>query len=199
MAVKLSPPWFIFANEVKYTYGVSPYVNVQDLVQVGDNYELRIDVCNNHIAEALRQVLPQSMDFGGVIVTVIVYNKFGQVVPVPNIVYTPETLAKTLCTALYGNPLFVGTVLTEGKEPPDEVDVLGQVVVIIKKCVVQFYSDDISDICSNYNGVAATVFANVTSLAYPPDLKISFSTYDAKCIKPSDLYCGVNHSCGCRR
>lgn len=198
MAVKLSPPWFTFANEVKYTYGASPYVDVQDLVQVGNGYELRINVCNNKVAEALRQVLPLSKDFGGVIVNVVVYNKCGQVVPVPNIVYTPETLAKTICEALNGNPLFIGTILTDGKLAPEQIGALGQVVVIIKKCIIQFFNDDISDICGNYNAIAATTFTEVSNLAYPPGINITFSTLDSKCIKPSELYCGLTPHCRCR-
>lgn len=197
MAVKLSPPWFTFANEVKYTYGKSPYIRVKDLVQVGNNYELKIYVCDDTVADALRQVLPLSKDFGGVIVNIIVYNSSKVPVPVKNIVYTPKTLARTLCKALYENPLFVGTILTEGKLTPEQIGILGQVVVIIKKRIVQFYDDNISDICSNYNQIAATTFTNVSNLSYPVNLNITFSTYDSKCIKSTDLYCTSEDCCWC--
>lgn len=199
METKLSPPWYTFANEVKYTYGASPYITVSDLVQVGEAYELKINVCNDYIAAALREVLPLTKDFGGVIVNIIVYNKLGQVVTPQNIVFTPETLAKTLCTALYGNPLFVGTILTEGKVNPEQIESLGQVVVIIKKAVIQFYNDNISDVCSNYNEVAAVTFMDVSNLQYSGDLMISFSTYDSKCIDWKDFYCRTKPYCGCRR
>lgn len=196
MAVKLSPPWFTFANEVKYTYGMSPYVKVKDLVQVGNGYELRIYVCDDTVAHALRQVLPLIKDFGGVIVNIIVYNSLNIPVPVKITPYTPQTLARTLCNALHENPLFVGTILTEGKLTPQQIGILGDVVVIIKKRVVQFYDDNISDICSNYNQVAATTFADVSNLSYPVNLNITFSTYDSKCIKSADLYCG-DDDCWC--
>lgn len=189
MPVNLSPPWYIFANQVKYTYGMSPYVQVLDLIKVNNDYQLSIHVSKRPVARALRQVLPLSKDFGGTTVNIIVYDRYGQVVPVENIVYTPETLAQTLCTALHGNSLFLGTVLTQGKVSPIQQNVIGAVVVIIEKYIIQFYSDDISDLCSNYNEVAAKTFAEVTNLNYAPTLNISFSTYDEHCIEYSDLYC----------
>lgn len=195
MTIKLSPPWFTFANEIKYTYGMSPYVHVEDLVQVGNNYELPITVCNNKIATALRQILPLNRDFGGVIVNVIIYTSSKMIVPIENIEYTPETLADTICTALYRNSLFVGTILTEGKFNPEQIDILGQVVVIIKKYIIQFYNDDISDICNNYNQIAAIVFSDISNLSYAVDLDISFSTEDSNCIKSSYLYCRGKNPC----
>ncbi|MGL4107616.1 hypothetical protein [Clostridium sp. LP20] len=62
-------------------------------------------------------------------------------------------------------------------------------VIIIKAAVVQFYNDDISDLCKNFNEVAAKVLADVTNLSYLPDLKISFSTFDQDCELQREIYC----------
>ncbi|MGG7177558.1 hypothetical protein ACQPU1_08205 [Clostridium paraputrificum] len=187
--INLSPPWFTLANEIKYTYGLSRYIEVNDLFQTGESYTLTINVCNDEVANALRQVLPQTKDFGGVTVNIVIFNSSGNVVPLIDIEYTPEILAQTFCLALFSNPLFVGTVLTAGKVPPNAEERIGNVVIIIKAAVVQFYNDDISDLCKNFNEVAAKVFADVTNLTYLPNLKISFSTFDQDCELQREIYC----------
>ncbi|MGL5150810.1 MAG: hypothetical protein ACRC7N_09605 [Clostridium sp.] len=184
----LSPPWYTFANQVKYTYGCCNLVRVNDLIPVeGGDYLLVINVCDNTIANALRQLLPETVSFGGVIVTITIFNACGQVVNVSNQAYTPQTLAKLICTALKCNPLFGGCVLTAGKIPP--VGSIGDVAIIIDKAVVQFYNDDISDLCNNYNEVASKVFEEITNLKYPDNLTISFTTYDCDCALQKDIYC----------
>lgn len=193
--VTLSPPWYTFANEIKYTYGLSSYIKVNDLIQTSDSYTLTIDVCNDLIATALRAVLPTTQTFGGVTVTIVIFNSTGAIVPESSIDYTPETLADTFCLALYSNPLFVGTVLTAGKLPPIVSGTVGDVVMIIKPDVVLFYNDDISDLCSNFTEVAAKVFTAVTTLSYLPDLKVSFSTYDANCALQQSIYCPTCSAC----
>lgn len=189
MDVGLSAPWYTFANQIKYTYGLSPFITVNNLAPVGDNYDLIINVCYDDVALALRQILPSFVSFGGVIVYINIFNSENQIVPIENAVYTPETLAKLLCTALIGNPLFEGTILTNGILPPIVSGTVGDVVVVIAKDIVQFYNDDISDLCSNYNAVAADVFEQITTLSYLENLKISFSTCDPNCEMQKNIYC----------
>jgi hypothetical protein len=186
---RLSPPWYTFANEIKYTYGLSPYITVNDLEGEGDKYTLTIKVDNSDIATALRNVLPPIRKIGNITIDIVVLNSRDRVVPVTNKTYTPQTLAQTFCTALYKNPLFIGTVLTAKKIPPPMQSTIGDVVIVIKKSVVQFFNDDISDLCSNYNEVAAKVFSLVTKLNYRPNLRISFSTYDPNCPLQKNIYC----------
>ncbi|MEG6584887.1 hypothetical protein [Dendrosporobacter sp. 1207_IL3150] len=187
---RLSPPWYTFANEIKYTYGLSPYITVYDLEVEGDKYTLPIKVTNNNdIATALRNVLPLTHKIGNITIDIVVLNSRGQVVPVTNKSYTPQTLAQTFCTALYKNPLFIGTVLTAKKIPPLMESTIGDVVIVIRRSVVQFFNDDISDLCSNYNEVASKVFGLVTNLNYRPRLRISFSSYDPDCQLQKNIYC----------
>lgn len=187
--IRLSPPWYTFANEIKYTYGLSPYITVNDLEDEGDKYTLTIEVANNDIATALRNVLPLTHTIGNITIDIVVLNSRDKVVPVTNKAYTPQTLAQTFCTALYKNPLFIGTVLTAEKIPLSMQSTIGDVVIVIRKSVVQFFNDDISDLCSNYNEVAARVFSLVTNLNYRPHLRASFSTFDPDCLLQDNIYC----------
>ncbi|MGL4774682.1 MAG: hypothetical protein ACRC2K_14055 [Clostridium sp.] len=192
----LSPPWFGFANEIKYTYGLSPFIKVNDLVETSPGkFDLVIEVsCYTDIAKALRQILPVSRDFGGSIVTIIIKDCAGNIVPVSNEAYTPETLAKMFCLALYNNPLFVGAVLTAGKIDPMSQGLVGDVVLVIKPSVVQFFNDDIGDLCNNFNEVASKVFTQISNLEYPVGLKVSFSTFDPDCMLQKGIFCPTNCS-----
>lgn len=189
--VSLSPPEYIFRNEIAYTIGQSNCVTVGDLIQNTDgSFNLSIKSCNSAIAKALRAILPVSKDFGGIIVNVIVSDCTGVIPYDATIVYTPESLATTFCTALKGNPLFKGVVIPNSTDVPPTVS---SVVVIIDKAVVQFYADNISDLCSNYNEVAAKTFTNVSTLTFNTNLTASYSTFDPNCLLQKNIYC---NSCG---
>lgn len=183
--VSLSPPWYTFANEVKYTYGMSRCVQVNNLVEVDGEYHLTINAYDDCIAEALRQVLPLTKDFGNIDVDITIFNSKGEVVPVINQVYTRETLAELYCRALTCNPFFRGVVLKPDVLP----STVGDVIVIIDKKVIQFYDDDISDLCANFNEVAAKVFKDVSNILFETDLTVNFSTYDERCLAQQNIYC----------
>lgn len=187
--VRLSPPWYTFANQIKYTYGASKFIHVNDLIEVDGEYLLTINVYDNRIARALRQILPMEKMFGNVDVDIAIFDCNGHEVPISNQEYTPEALGELFCIALKCNPLFVGVVLTGGKIPAPIINSVGNVVVIIDKCVVQFYNDDIADLCSNYNEVAAKVFLEVSTLKYPSDLTVGFNTYDENCQLQKQRFC----------
>ena len=191
--VGLAPIWETFYNKVKYTYGESPFVNVEEFVILSDiNYRIDIYVSNNLIAKALRQVIPTSKVFNeDIVVDIVVYDCKGNVVPISNEVYTTETLAQLFCRALYRNPLFIGTVIT----PEQVINTAADVNVVIRQAVVQFYNDDISELCGNYNGVAGNVFMEVTNYDYAGDLTAAFTTYDPKCAIQRDIYCSTRGCC----
>lgn len=193
--VGLIAPWYVLANEIKYTYGMSPFVNVEDLVEgTGGNYYLPIKVKKDSVADALRQILPLSFQFGNITVNIVVYNSRGEIVTVNNIVYTEETLAKLFCTALKMNPLFKGAVI----RPEGFPGTIPNVTLVIAKEVIQFYNDDISQLCRNFNEVAAKVFGDVTNSSFSPNLVARFSTYDPKCKLQKNIYCPMKpkkHEC----
>lgn len=186
---RLSPPWYTYANKIKYSYGCNPCIFVNDLIEKDGDYILTINTLSWDVAEALRQIIPVSESFGNITVEIVVFYPDGSIVPVSNQVYTPELLAKTFCAALSQNRLFIGAVLTEGKVPPLIINSVGNVVLVIKKRIIQFFNDDISDLCSNFNGIAADVFNEVSILEYSPNLKVSFSTSDCDCELQKDFSC----------
>lgn len=189
--VKLTPPWYTFRNQIRYTYGMSPFVTVNELVQVDNYYVLSINSCSESVAYALRQVLPLERIFGNITVLVKVFGPNGSEIFISNQSYTPQSLAKLFCTALSYNPLFVGAIPFEYNPA---LPFVKAAYMVITPTVIQFFNDDISDLCSNYNEVASKVFQEVTTLNYNPKLSIAFSTYDKKCVKQENLYCcnGLN-------
>ncbi|MNI93244.1 hypothetical protein D3C73_1511630 [compost metagenome] len=60
-------------------------------------------------------------------------------------------------------------------------ETVGQVVGIIKKEIVQFFNDDITDLCGNYNEVASKVFNSIIRRDYNP-ATLSFTTEDRECL-----------------
>ena len=187
--VNLSAPCYSFTKKIKYTYGLSKYIHVNDLINEDSVYTLTINVCNNLIATSLRSILPTTKIFGSLTMNIIIFNEFGHVVPVSEIEYTPQTLALNFCHALNSNPLFIGTVTSFPDFPPIIVDSIGTLVVVIKPVVVQFFDDNIIDLCGNFNEVASKVFSDISNLSYYPNIKISFSTYDKNSPLQKDIYC----------
>ncbi|MGL5717250.1 MAG: hypothetical protein ACRCX2_29835 [Paraclostridium sp.] len=189
--VKLSPPWYIFRNEVAYTIGRTPGVVVDQLKEDGANYKLTVYVMNSAQAQAIRQIMKEEYSFGNVKVMIVVQDRqTGQIVPYNTVSYLDaNAVANVFCTALKGNCLFMGIILTEGKLPPIQQTEVGNLVLVFGKCVVQFYNDDISDLCSNYNQVASYTFSQVIQNKFNPNFKVGTTTYDEKCIKYTDLYC----------
>lgn len=191
--INLSPPWYILKNQIAYTIGLSPGVMVRELVDLGYAYELPILVKNFNRAKAIRSILPSHYAFGNVLVIVNIYiqTAYGDLI----LPYSPITLESIdelmdlWCSALNGNPLYVGLFPTEKYVPPTAIDILGQVVIVVAKSVVQFYNDDISDLCENYNEVAATVFNEICTKSFLPNYKVSFTTFDKDCIDIEKLVC----------
>ncbi|MGL6105192.1 hypothetical protein [Romboutsia sp.] len=207
--VGLSPPWYILRDELYYTVGASDYVNVSELQEVKDGFEVILSVkcnkykncsicksecCNEHdtikinkSAQCLRNIIPYMYEFGNIKIFTRIYdscnNKF---IPYEEQVYkNVEEVANEFCCALSDNPYFKGVILV----PEGFPSTLGSLVVIIDKQVIQFYDDNISDICQNYNQVAAVTFSNVLKTKFLNNFIATMSTYDHKCIKCSDLYC----------
>lgn len=184
--VGLTPPWYTLRNQLVYTIGKTPGITVGELVEGTDGtYTLRIDVatCIKQ-AEAVRLVIPQNYPFGTIKVLTEVYNN-NTLVPMPNqVITTVEQVIEILKNALWCNPLVEGLLNVAGVLPPPQQGAVGSVVGVIEPWVIQFFNDDLSNVCSNYEEVAAQVFTEVFNLKYGTEaIGISFATYDAKCMK----------------
>lgn len=178
--IRLSPPWYSYANKIKYTYGASPLVQCNDLFQIANEYALVINTFDNEVAYALRQILPEVYSMGNININIIIFNKDGNKPDIAVVDYTVDELRKLFSEALKENPLFNEIYVPYTEEVSSMV---GNIVIIIDKAVVQFYNDDISDLCRNYNEVASKVFKEISNLNFGENLLVGFTTESETCHK----------------
>jgi hypothetical protein len=176
--VKLSPPWYTLHHKITYTIGADPTVQVLPL-RSGDK-AYYIDIIKKAgnpyaLAAILRDVYP----LGNITVYVQVYDQYGQPVkgelPVGTDPVTAVKVAVEL--ALQSNSYYV-EVLTPEKIPFKPQ--LAQVVLVVKKAVIQFWNDDLSDYYGNFNAVADDVFAEVIKHEYEGPVTLGFTTENTK-------------------
>lgn len=186
--VGLTAPWYTLRNQLAATLGKTPGVvvgNLQEDTLSPGNYILRIDVTSCiRQGEAVRLVIPPTYTFGEVKVTTQVYAE-NALVTMPNVAITTiQQVIDILTVALWCNPLVKGIINVDGKLPPVQQGIVGSAVVVIRPCVIQFFNDDISNLCNNYIEVASKVFEQVFNLKYGlAPIIVSFTTYDANCMK----------------
>lgn len=156
----LSPPWEILRAKLNATIGADPCVKVSDIE--GRNYsvmKIRIDVCNYNKALALAGLLQKKYTFGKISVTTPIYisSSSSEINA-----YPPNNLRETwivLNAGLSGNPYIEKIEFNEAKNI---------VYIEFKPIVVQYYSDDISDLYRNTNMAASAAFRDVFYLNKDP-------------------------------
>ena len=176
----LSPPPYTFANKVKHTLGRDPDVTVHDMVTVGGGkYLINIDVKNLDKLQALDAIIPAVHKLGNEEVRIRFHDICGnRHMPDKEInpIVLPETaadVAHTVQTAFQGNPLFYAT--KSGSSFGRST-----VYVIFQQAIVQFWNDDLSDYCGNYNAVAASVFRDLV-VGKVGKILLEVSTRDDSC------------------
>lgn len=137
----LSPPWVTWVNELKSLFAQDKEVKV-----VADLEEMtvRVYVESEEKADAIAALLPETKEFGNVTLSVAVVpgNKTG------------DKFRDRFMTAFAGNPLYVETV---GAECP-----LGVFTYVLWKAdVVQFFNDNLGDVCGNKSMLPETVAKDV--------------------------------------
>ncbi|MNN19903.1 MULTISPECIES: hypothetical protein [Clostridium] len=179
---KLSPPWVTQRNKIACTIGLDPQVEVGELEERScEKYVVRILVNDNKKAKAIANMLVPEYVYGESRLKIKVYAPC-EIRVYPRIhKLNGEELSKLLTDALGGNPLYRGFVITDGIIPNVVAETVGQVVGIIKKEIVQFFNDDITDLCGNYNEVASKVFNSIIRRDYNP-ATLSFTTEDRECL-----------------
>ncbi|NLF25348.1 MAG: hypothetical protein GX589_06785 [Deltaproteobacteria bacterium] len=171
-ALAISPPWYrvqkLYANSV----GASPCVTVRELTnRTQRRYNLRIDACEDQVAEALTSVFRRRWKLGGVTLIVKVYDSQGKLV-IPG---TSQTLKERFNNALKDNP-YIHKVHTVNSP----LTHLNMVAVECKKEIIQFWNDNIGDLYGNENYVAADVFREITSRKFRGiNMFAGWSTYMA--------------------
>ena len=126
MGLKRSSPWVEYYRYIEAIFGKDPDIKV---VFDEEAICVRLLVNNNDKAEALKQILPASENFGGVelIISVIPCND-------------KESKEQLLKRAFDGNPAVDDVVAIDGGAFPTPFT-----YVIFKKEVVQFWNDNLGD------------------------------------------------------
>ncbi|BCB05200.1 hypothetical protein [Bacillus sp. KH172YL63] len=154
-APELSPPWVIYFNQLKYSIGADPLVEVGPLIPVQDQYLALVIVNDYDKAQALATLLTPSQNFGNVTLSVVVIYNQDIVTPTPCPLDAFE-VAHLVKAALEGNTYFQNIVVQP--QFPGSMDA---VYPIFAAEVIQFYADDISNYCNTFAGVASQVFQEV--------------------------------------
>lgn len=162
--LKLSPPWDTYYQELNAMFKNDPTVHV---VMDDDECEVKLYVDSGDKDEALRQLLPETKEFGGVTlkVTVVPAN-----VPLQTrYVYNKdcdEYIERMFRAAFDGNPALCDVVTVQG------VFGFSACYVVFKKEVVQYFNDNMGDI----NGLCSTLYENIANNIFKPDLGAFYCT-----------------------
>ena len=142
--MKISPPWALFYRKVNAMFAGDKEVHV---IYDEDNYDLKLYVENEYKAAALQEMLPETVSFGNVTLTISVFP--------PNNTTTEGKLEGCLTdeiieVAFDGNEAFSACRV---------VELFGRdlVYVLFKKEVVQYFSDNLSD----YYGMTSTLYQDI--------------------------------------
>lgn len=162
--LKLSPPWDTYYQELNAMFKNDPTVHV---VMDDDECEVKLYVDSGDKAEALRQLLPETKEFGGVTlkVTVVPANASSQT----RYVYNKDCdgyMERVFRKAFDDNSALDDVVTVRG------VFGFSACYVIFKKEVVQYYNDNMSDI----NGLCSTLYEYVARDIFKPDLGAFYCT-----------------------
>jgi len=152
----LSPPEYTLWAEIKNSVGVTPGVEVGDLIdKTGGLYVVPIKVKDADQAVAIASIVTLSHKIGNLTVQVQVTDGEGHDFK-PVIPGSSDQLADLVRKALKGN-YFLKDVIVKAS-PVSQKKV---VFAVFTKSVIQFPNDNLSDLYGNFNGVAAAVFRDV--------------------------------------
>jgi hypothetical protein len=157
-AYALSPPWYTVRSLLNGTVGASPCVEVGQVNVDQDPYTLDVTACSKKLASSLAVILRRDWSFGNVHLHVRVLDSTGQEVN-PRIQPGPDPVATIKAqfeAALADNPLF-SKIIENQSSSQDR----NSFWVEIKKEVIQFFNDDLTDYYSNKNAVAENAFRHV--------------------------------------
>lgn len=167
-SLALSPPWYLFRNQVNATLGKDKCVQVDELQEVNDaRYVLNIHVCRKAKAKSLAVFMDRTEQFGNIAVDIRILDSHGKEVPSKGLPSDATEIRETLTRALKGNCYFVGTL---------DGNFTNAFFLEFTKSVVQYYGDNLADAYGNINEVAATAFQSVLKLPEEPPVGTTTST-----------------------
>ena len=154
--VKLISGNWMIVNKIKAVFGEDPQLN-SDFGQF--HYTIIVDIEKKGMA--LRALLPKSLDGGDGPMTISVRTSQGKEYT-PCAVTTIDQLVDVLRAAFAGNSRFV-----EAREvPPPLPTTIKYAGLIMTDKLVQFHSDDLSEVYRNFNGVTAHVTSELINMSF---------------------------------
>lgn len=147
--VKMSPPWYGYANQIMALFGEDPDICISKDFKEGEDPILSLFVMNQRKAEAIEKLLPHEVDFGGVKLHIYV---------IPGNGIRDPKLAEIYRQAFEGNPVVKDIVVVS--------DVFTNPVAYVsfRKEVVQYYDDNLGDLHGNRSmlmqDIASEIFEN---------------------------------------
>lgn len=159
--LKLSPPWEIYATEMAQLFKYDSQVHV---VYDNDSQILSVYVDKQRKADALAELLPESVTFGNIEVHV-------NVIPANGALSTTAGLSKAQLfnNAFEGNGAFSFVKVITG------IFTNNLTYVVFKNKVVQYYNDDLGDIygqCSTlYQTIAKNIFGEAEGICFCTDVE----------------------------
>ena len=156
--MKLSPPWVTYFNKVKALFEQDPDIEL-DIDYEG--FTMILNVNNPDKAAALVHIIKDEMKFGNIYATIETEGKMSN--------RALQTDRELFETAFEHNPAFAYCVVPSGWFVPFTY-------VVFKKCVVQFFNDNLDD----PHGVLSTLYANIANEVLIKPESVSFCT-DVEC------------------
>ena len=163
------PPWYTLQKKIANTFGCDPAVTVCYLETSNDGrlHTLPIVVDDRNKGTALRTIIRANFPMGNTNVATVVKNSKGELWKAIHVA-SGKQLQTVITAAFRRNPLFVES------KPRFCSHLLFRfhgdcVGLIMKKEVVQFPNDDISEFYGNFNGVAAQVVSDLIVRSYVND------------------------------
>lgn len=160
--INLSAPWIQYYREVEALFAKDDEVHV---IFDEDEVELKIYVDDTPKAVALDKLLPDKMEYGGVVLKIVVIPANTKEAEEYNI-DEDMPLCQYLGAAFYGNGALRDIRIVSGIFANDLV------YVIFKKEVVQYYNDNLGD----YNGICSTLYQNIAKNVLKPIVNVYFCT-----------------------
>lgn len=155
----LQAPWITYYNKIKAIFADDPDIEVLEPSEEVDeegNFDIVLRCINGYKAYALCKLLTPQVDMGNVTVCVRIED-----------INSDEDEATLLKAAFTGNPHFEDVVVQglDGQGP-------GATYCVMKKEVIQFFNDDLTDVNRNYSGLAEDILREITM---SPDVKFCTS------------------------
>ena len=158
-------PWYTLQKKIANTFGCDPTVTVcyLETSNNGRLHTLPIVVDDRNNGTALRTIIRANFPMGNTNVATVVKNSKGELWEAIHVA-SGKQLQAVITAAFTRNPLFVES------KPRFCPNFFGDCVgLIMKKEVVQFPNDDMSEFYGNFNGVAAQVVSDLIVGSYVND------------------------------